>query len=186
MRTEDPLQSAVDGDPDALRRLVSEWMPTIRRWALLEAGDPVVAEDGVQEALVRLCRHIGQVDPTRPFGPWLRTVVRNAVRSESSRQGRRSRREAPLADVPAASHRGPERLDLAWARRMALEAFATLSPRQREIFDLVDLQGVAPKEVAERLDLSAGAVRGQLFDARRALREHLVRHPELLALLRTP
>lgn len=181
------LRRATQGDRAALRELVRRWMPRIRRWALMAAGDPVVAEDGVQEALVRVWRGIGEVDPERPLGPWLKTVVTNAVRSEASRQRRRTDREAP-----ATGHEpdlGPSlgrRMDLHRARSEAVAAFVHLSPRQREILDLVDLQGCTPADVAVQLGLSAGAVRGQLFDARRAVRAHLLENPEILQLLREP
>ena len=55
-----------------------------------------------------------------------------------------------------------------------------LPTRQREVLDLVDMQGFAPAEVAEMLDLNAATVRTNLFKARRAVRKKVLeRHPEL-------
>ena len=73
----DLLRRATQGDAGALEAVARAWYGRMRRWALLEVGDRALAEDAVQEALVRLIRHIHRYDPDRPFGPWLRTVVRN-------------------------------------------------------------------------------------------------------------
>ena len=49
---------------------------------------------------------------------------------------------------------------------------------QRQIFDLVDLQGLSPAETAERTGLKPVSVRANLFKARKAIRESLLAtHP---------
>ena len=45
------LKRARNGDREALRTVVEAWWPRMRRWALVATGDPVLAEDAVQEAL---------------------------------------------------------------------------------------------------------------------------------------
>jgi RNA polymerase sigma-70 factor (ECF subfamily) len=53
-----------------------------------------------------------------------------------------------------------------------------LPARQREIFDLVDLQGLSPAEAAERTGRKAVSVRASLFKARSAIRaKFLATHP---------
>lgn len=157
----------------------------MRRWALLTCGDPVLAEDAVQEALVRLCRHISRFDADRPFEPWLRTLVRNCCRDELTRRGRRSEREAPMTGHEPAAPIDPNRqLDLERAASDVLARFGTLTERQRELVELVDVQGRTPSEVADLLGLSGGAVRNQLHTARRRLREALAHRGDIVPLLR--
>jgi RNA polymerase sigma-70 factor, ECF subfamily len=56
-----------------------------------------------------------------------------------------------------------------------------LPERQREVFDLVDLQDVPAVEAAAMLGVKPATARVHLFKARRALREHLTaQHAELL------
>ncbi len=177
------LQRAVRGDRDALREVVDQWWPQIRRWALHQCGDPAVADDAVQESLVRLIRFIGRYDTARPFGPWLKTLVRNACNDQLTK--RQSRREdPPTGHEVAPTERPGRRLDLGRAAQLVIEQFQCLSPRQREVIDLVDLQGMTSSDAAERLGLSAEAVRSQLCDARRRVRAGLVRRTDILPLLR--
>jgi len=61
-----------------------------------------------------------------------------------------------------------------------MELFRELPGRQREVFHLTEVEGLAATEVAERLGMNPVTVRAHLFRARRALRARiLARHPEL-------
>ena len=63
--------------------------------------------------------------------------------------------------------------------------FEKLPPRQREIFDLVDLQGLSPSEAAERTGMKPVSIRANLFKARKAIRESLLAtHPSYSELSR--
>ncbi len=63
--------------------------------------------------------------------------------------------------------------------------FGALPARQREVFDLVDLQGYDPSEAALLIGIAPAAVRATLHKARAAVRAHLVaRHPGASELLR--
>jgi RNA polymerase sigma factor (sigma-70 family) len=65
------------------------------------------------------------------------------------------------------------------------ESLGALSGRQREIFDLVDLQGHSPAEAAALLGLNAATVRVHLLRARRQLRLQILgSHPHLVEDLR--
>jgi DNA-directed RNA polymerase specialized sigma24 family protein len=58
------------------------------------------------------------------------------------------------------------------------ELFFDLPARQREIFDLVDLQGLSPTEAAERMGMKTVSVRASLFKARSTIRsKFLATHP---------
>ncbi len=58
---------------------------------------------------------------------------------------------------------------------------AELAPGQRQVLDLVDLQGFEPVEVAALLEMNDATVRAHLFKARRTLRRRiLAAHPNLL------
>jgi len=179
------LQRAVHGDRDALKQIVDQWWPRIRRWALYQCGDPTTAEDAVQEALVRLLRFIGQYDPSRPFGPWLRTLVRNACNDQLAKQQIDRQRLEPARESHAPTVPPPGRqIDLGRAAQEVIQQFEHLSPRQREVIDLVDLQGVTPTDAAAQIGISAKAVRSQLSDARRRIRSGLAHGENILPLLR--
>ena len=59
--------------------------------------------------------------------------------------------------------------------------FERLPSRQRQIFDLADLQGFTPTEIGEMLGMNPVTVRANLCKARRAIRSQLIeRHPKMV------
>jgi len=176
------IARAQAGDRRALETLSREAWPQIRIWALVELGDPVLADDAAQESTIAMVRFLDKYDSSRPFGPWLRTLVRNQCRTVQ-----RKRKRIPGQTVPltASSTVDIDRaLDLDRAAQQALDAFCGLKPRQRKIIELVDRQDLAPAEVARELDIPQGTVRSLLHSARKALRITLLKHsPELAALV---
>ena len=77
------------------------------------------------------------------------------------------------------------RVDRQRAATVIRELFSDLPRRQREIFDLVDLQGLSPAEVAERTGIKPVSVRANLFKARQSIRAGLLAtHPAYGELIR--
>lgn len=175
------LRAARAGDRAALADLCRQWWPVMRRWALLELGDPVSAEDAAQEALVRLMRFLATWRDDRPFAPWLHAIVRNAARDVVARRG-----EVLEPVGEEASEPRTEDLDLRRTASVAIAAFERLSPRQRQVVDLCDRGGHTPAEAAELLEIAPGTARALLHQGRQALRAAIlgVAGPEVLELLR--
>ncbi|MBX2803204.1 MAG: sigma-70 family RNA polymerase sigma factor [Myxococcales bacterium] len=150
----------------------------MRRWALLETADGVAADEVVQEALLRFVRFAHTWDGVRPFGTWLRTIVRNVARS------RRPRREVAERE-PSVPSRLDRALDLDSTARAALAALSELPVRQREVLDLCDWQGRTPTQAAHALELDPSTVRVHLHRGRKRLREILdAQGRDVVALLR--
>ena len=77
----------------------------------------------------------------------------------------------------------PEPTDLDRRRIHGLiSAFVNeLPPRQREVFQLSELQGLGSPEIGEILGLAPGSVRAALLKARRSLRKRMLeQHPEFV------
>lgn len=172
------VRAAQRGDGAALTRLFEAVRPRVYRWALVQTGSPDEAEDIVQETLLRAGRSIRDFGFAARFTTWLHTIVRTTA---ADRRRTLRRREALLRAHPAppAVTRQPEPgavlLDIV---RSHLEG---LPARQREVFDLVDLQSHTPAEAAELLAMNAATVRVHLLRARRKLRARILEsHPHIV------
>lgn len=169
------------GDDAAFTSLVTRFQPAVFRWSLTFARDPDEAEDIAQEVFVRVHRQIGNYRSDGPLEAWLYRITRRTASQLRRKRGRRGR----LALSPAAR---PDRevyttdpggrVDRQRAADIIRELFAELPRRQREVFDLVDLQGLSPSEVADRTGMKPVSVRANLFKARKAIRDGLLAtHP---------
>jgi RNA polymerase sigma-70 factor (ECF subfamily) len=161
---------AREGDRTAFEKLVRRHLDGAYAVALAELGDARDAEDAVQDSFIIALEQLDECRDPAAFGAWLRRIVRNRARSVGRRE--RVRRTEPLEDVPARrSAADPERdrSRAEWRRRLE-EALAGLSPVQRAVVLMHDLEGYKHREIAAELDLPEGTVRSHLFLARRALR----------------
>jgi RNA polymerase sigma-70 factor (ECF subfamily) len=180
----DLVAKAQAGDPDALGELVARAYPLVRRWALVRTGDPADADDLAQDVLVLVLQRLDSFHGSARFTTWLYSVTRNAASDRLRRQERGARARlgaatrASLAPDPAPDP--DSSLDRDRLSGVIGAFFRELPPRQREVFDLADLQGLGAREIAARLGIEPVSVRAHLFKARRALRARiLASHPEL-------
>lgn len=169
------------GDDSAFTTIVVRYHPAVFRWALAFARDPDEAEDIAQEVFVRAHRQLSQYSSDGSLQAWLYAITRRAAcqqRRTHKRRGRLALSPAaqPMRDVYTTDPGG--RVDRERAAAVIRELFSELPARQREIFDLVDLQGLSPTEVAERTGMKAVSVRANLFKARSTIRaKFLATHP---------
>ena len=184
---DDDLPQLVDdvraGRPAAVGRLVSRVHARVRGWAERFTGDADEADDVAQKVLIGLERRVRHFDGASRFSTWLFAVTRNVALSERRRAERRARliaaRPRDVELVEAIDDRiDPDAVVLA---RLALSYVDTLPRQQRKIFELADIRGLAPAEIARRLGMEQATVRAHLFRARRAIRARLLdEHARLL------
>lgn len=179
------VAGACRGDEEALRGLVAAAYPLVRRWALVQTGDPTDADDVTQDVLVRMVKKIHSFQGDSAVESWLFTMTRNTAR-DRHRRTRRSRRlvDEAVARVemrPKAAPGAHERVERGEVRD-ALKLFCdALPPRQREALDLVELQGLSASDAAEIMGVAAVSVRAHLFKARRTLRGRILsERPDLV------
>ena len=154
------MRAAVRGDPAGVDWLFREHWPAAYRAAWLIVRDEAAAEDIAQEGFLAALRALDRFDSTRPFGPWLRTIVaRRAIDAARARALRREVGEEPLGVMPA-------RQSAEGLADDVLAAVAALPDEQRIPIALRHLLGFTPGEIAGLLDLPRGTVNSRL---RRAL-----------------
>lgn len=190
----DLLRLAREGEREALGRLLRSVQPLVYRWCLARTGDPVDAEDLSQDVLVKAVRGLNTYRGSARFTTWLFGIVRNTAISRHRRRrphgarGEELPEELPASldgralETEAGPPLGPEAAvdrDRLLARVRA--SFRSLTPRQREVFQLVELEGWTAVEAAGRLEIAPATARVLLLRARRTIREDILRtDPELV------
>ena len=154
-------ERAVAGDAEAFGELAERTWPSLVRLARVAlAGDPE-AEDVAQEALLVAWRRLGQLRRTERFVPWLRRIAwREALRAA------RARRELPLLDTPMPDRSESPSPD----RRIDVERhLARLTPRERAVVYLSEVEGKTAAEIGAELGIAAATARVHRWHARRRL-----------------
>lgn len=176
--TDELVRSAQRGDAAALSRLLEAMRPRVYRWALVQTGSPDEAEDLTQEALLRATRGLGNYAFAARFTTWLHAIVRRTAADWR----RTHRRRATLLLEQGAAGAVAHQPDVgAFLTDLVRDSLGALTGRQREVFDLVDLQGHSPAEAAAVLGMNATTVRVHLLRARRHVRTTiLAMHPHIV------
>jgi len=149
--------------------LVRERGPALVRYAYLLTGDVAAAEDLVQDAVVATFTRTARIrTPEAVEGYVRRAILTTYVDGYRRRQRwQRVRHLVVRHDVTE----GPERATQ--ERTDVVAALATLPPRVRACVVLRFYEDLTAAEIADRLDLSLGAVKRYLHDGTHALEERL-------------
>jgi RNA polymerase sigma-70 factor (ECF subfamily) len=145
---------------------VEATIPALRRYARALTRDADIADDLVQDTLVRALRseHLFQGEEVRS---WLYTILTNLNRNRLRSLARRPAL-SPIEDNDAPDLAGPEA-----GGRDIERALATLAEDQRQALLLVVLEGLSYREVAEVQGVPIGTVMSRLARARVQIKTYL-------------
>ena len=152
-------------------RLVAVFHPDMYRYAAWLCRDKAIAEDVVQEALLRAWKSLDALRDDAAAKPWLLTIVRR----ENARFFERRRLETVDIDNLTASQAAM----LAEAPNEELddlrESIYELEDDYREPLVLQVLMGYSTAEIGELMGLKQGAVLTRLHRARLKLKDNVAR-----------
>ncbi len=156
----------------AVRRHLERRRETLYRLAYAWCDDPFLADDLVQQAAAKALQNAGQLRCVEQVGHWMVRILSNCWRDHLRRSGRETGGEAARAWAESASPEGECERE-ATVRRVRA-ALGRLTPDQRQVVTLVDLEGYSYAEAAEVLGVPIGTVMSRLCRGRRLLRQALL------------
>jgi RNA polymerase sigma-70 factor, ECF subfamily len=156
------------GDNGAYAALFDNYKNLVFRTAYLCLGNPLDAEDILQEVFIQLYRSIGNYDPARGmFTTWLYRITVNRCLNIRRRRGFFS---LPLEELPDNVLREPALSESQHADVDSVQhALGRLSMKLRVVIVLRYFWDLSNAEIAEILDLPLGTVKSRLNLALRAL-----------------
>ena len=155
----------------AFRRLVANNRERLYRMAFAWTGDPQLADDLVQQTLLKALKNRKQLRDFAAAEGWLFRILANCLTDY-----RRAKREFLSGDnLELIDKVTPERRfreeELVQNVRQAVQQ---LPINHRQVVTLVDLEEFSYASVAQILDIPVGTVMSRLCRGRRALRKELM------------
>lgn len=159
------VQLAQQGDQRAFEALLEGRIDRLYATATLILHDRTLAEDAVQEALIRTWRSLPKLRDPERFDAWLRSVLVHAcIDAARSAKHERHEHELPLGLA------GNDDFAAGVVDRDAVSrAFTTLTATHRAAFVLRHYLGYSVPEVADTLHVPLGTAKSRLHYAERAM-----------------
>lgn len=170
-------------DEDRFTMLMEQTYRKVFNMAYRLSGSRSDAEDLTQEAFFRAYRSFSDYDGTKPFENWIFRIVTRLFLDLLRHRRRRVTAvsfDTPLNGAPGEDAVRYEVPDESLCPEAALldrtlsedleRALASLSPEQRLLITLADIEQLPYKDIAEILGRPVGTIRSRLHRAHKALR----------------
>lgn len=156
-------------DEDVVKSIYRDHGPALRRFVLGVSRDPQLAEDVVQETVLRVWQQTPEI--TGSLRSYLYRTARN-IMIDNYRRAQRRPSEMLAGDVtePAA---GMEKVDELLNRVLVEEALVRLSKEHRDVLVALHYRRFTVNEAAVQLNIPSGTVKSRAYYAVRALRSIL-------------
>lgn len=173
------LLSRLNHDAEALRAFYLRHVCAVTRFLARRCRTPEDLADAVAQTFVEVIGSASRYDAGRGSATaWLFGIAAHTASAQWRDQqraagiavavwGRRLLDEDDYARLEA-------RIDASRLRQPLLDALGSLAPAEREIVELVDIDGLAPADAARILGINPAAARMRLARGRRRMRAALV------------
>ena len=159
----------LSGHSEAFEPLVTPYRNALLAMAYRLSHNREDAGELCQETLIRVYRYLRSFDFDRSFRNWMFQILVNVWRSA---QKKKPSEEALREWAAASPLAGPEEEHArSEVRSQLMECLDSLSPREKEVFLLRDIEEMSIQETAAALGMSPLSVRVRLSLARKKIRE---------------
>lgn len=171
------IEASRNNDATAFRRLVEAHQAMIFRLAFRLLGNEESAKDVVQETFIRVWTHLSDFDTARTFSTWICTITTRLCQDVLKSSGYK---QSGLADEALMNRvMSSDNIEQRYinAELAAIVALLTehLTPLQKLVFTLRDLETLEVDEVCQITGLTPPQIKSNLFLARKAIRQQLSR-----------
>ena len=174
---EELVTAHLEGRPGAFQDLYNRYRDRLVHFITRKTGDSDRAQDLVQEAFIRVTRHLHRFDTSKKFSTWIYTIASNLSKNEL-----RNRSRSPLVLFQRLTsnwdddHRPLQFEDFSmrpddlyrkrYLRRLVEDLVKELPEHHRLVFRLRELEGKSYEEIAEITGVNLGTVKSRLHRAR--------------------
>lgn len=172
------------GRHGAFNSLFDRYRDRLVHFVTRKTGDSDRAQDLVQEAFIRVTRHLHRFDTSKKFSTWVYTIASNLAKNEL-----RNRSRSPLVLFQKLTnnwdddHRPLQFEDFRmrpddlyrkrYLREIVEETVQTLPEHHQLVFRLRELQGKSYEEIAEITGVNLGTVKSRLHRARNSFAQRI-------------
>jgi RNA polymerase sigma-70 factor (ECF subfamily) len=174
----------LEGNPGAFAELYDRYRDRLVQFIARKTGDRDRAEDLVQEAFIRVTRHLHRFDQSKKFSTWIYTICSNLAKNELRNRSRNplvlfqkltthyETENRPLQfEDPSA--RPDDQYRKRFLQEIVEQTVEELPEHHKLVFKLRELEGKSYEEIAEITGVNLGTVKSRLHRARTSFAERI-------------
>ena len=167
---------ARNGEESAFNALVESYQARVFSYILSKVRNRQTAEDLTQEVLVKAFFNLPKLRDVAKFKSWVFSIAHNHLKDTLRRSSIDVVDTEEYYKETYVDDGTPENtVELELTANFLQMAFEKLTPEQKEVLTLCDLEGLSYKEIAKILGIPLGTVQSRIFYARKKLKEILER-----------
>jgi RNA polymerase sigma-70 factor (ECF subfamily) len=148
------------GDEAAFDLVYDRYAGPMYSLALGVIGRQDLAADVVQQAFLQAWRNAASVRPDAPIAPWLFTITRRCAIDTWRREQRLQAVDPASAAFDVSDE--PADLEARWEAWQVRRALDTLPEEERILVKLVYVDGLSHSDIADKMQLPLGTVKGRI------------------------
>jgi RNA polymerase sigma-70 factor (ECF subfamily) len=178
------LRKIADGDQHAFKIIYDYHRRTVYSRALFFLKSEALAEEVLQEVMLKLWQSAGKLTDETNLGAYLTTLTRNRSFQILRRRVLEAKTEIELRKDWTESHNETEEgILLTDTQKILANGIALLPPQQKMVYELCRVDGLKYEQVAQSMNLSVETVKSYMKLALRSLRSYMKSHTDLAAIL---
>lgn len=164
--TTDLLKGCLKNDRKSQRNLYQDFYAYGLSICLRYSDDREEAVELLNEAFMKIFNNLKKFDLSKPFKPWLRTVIINTCINNF----RKKKLDFNTGLEEADNYAIAENILSGISYQEILDMIRELSPTYRAVFNLHVIEGYKHEEISEMLNISVGTSKSNLSKAKTNLR----------------
>ncbi len=162
------------GEVGAYEELVTRYQHTVIQAATYVTGSRFLAEDAAQDAFVTAWMKLDSLKDSKKFAPWVCRIARNCALNMVTRYRACLSLDALETDIADYASPSPATLYEADEEKSEVQrSLDRLPDKVKTVIQLHYFEGLSIAEIADRLRITEGTVKAQLYDGRRKIRKEL-------------
>jgi RNA polymerase sigma-70 factor (ECF subfamily) len=181
---EELVTAHLHGRNGAFEDLYHRYRDRLVHFVTRKTGDGDQAQDLVQEAFIRVTRHLHRFDTSKKFSTWVYTIASNLSKNEL-----RNRSRSPLVLFQRLTNnwdddhspiqfedfrmRPDDLYRKRYLKRLVEDTVQELPEHHRLVFQLRELEGKSYEEISEITGVNLGTVKSRLHRARNSFAQRI-------------
>ena len=169
-----------EGSQLAFEELYTRYKDRLMYFCRRSMKDETSSEDIVHDIFLQLLETSDGLNPELPFWGYLQTLAQNRILNEFRKFDVHSRFvQYVLMNEKDATNQTENIIIDKDYEKLLNEVIESLSPRQKEIYQLTRIQGLTHKEIAELMQISVETVREHVYISLKKIKKYLRQHADI-------